>query len=69
MASTLGRKLAPRLPRFFDDVVHCKREGNKFTWATDTVNIDLKARNLPLSGGLAPSFTQIITAWRSKNAG
>jgi hypothetical protein len=69
MASTLGRKLAPRLPRFFDDVVHCKREGNKFTWATDTINIDLKARNLPLSGSLTPSFTQILTAWRSKNAG
>jgi hypothetical protein len=69
MASTLGRKLAPRLPRFFDDVVQCRREGDKFVWATDTLNVDLKARNLPLSGSLAPSFTQIITAWRSKNAG
>jgi hypothetical protein len=68
MASTLGRKLAPRLPRFFDDVVHCRREGAKFIWATDTLNVDLKARNLPLSGSLQPSFQQIITAWRSKNA-
>jgi len=67
MASTLGRKLAPRLPRFFDDVIHCRREGAKFTWATDTMNVDLKARNLPISGGLNPSFQQIITAWRNKN--
>lgn len=67
MASTLGRKLAPKIPRFFDDVVHCKREGQKFSWATDTMNLDLKARNLPLSGGLAPSFTQIISEWRKKS--
>ena len=66
MASTLGRKLAPRLPRFFDDVVQTKREGTKFVWATDTTNVDLKARNLPISGNLEPSFKAVIDAWRKK---
>jgi len=66
MASTLGRKLAPRLPRFFDDVIQCRRDGAKFFWATDTINVDLKARNLPISGNLEPSFTQIVNAWKRK---
>jgi hypothetical protein len=66
MASTLGRKLAPKIPRWFDDVIHCRREGDKFIWSTDTMNVDLKARNLPLSGLLSPSFQQIVQAWRSK---
>jgi hypothetical protein len=64
MAATLGRKLAPRLPRFFDDVIHCKREGTSFSWSTATMNVDLKARSLPLSDKLQPNFRQIIEAWR-----
>lgn len=68
MASTLGRKLAPRLPRFFDDVVHCRREGAQFSWSTASTNVDLKARSLPMSDKLPPTFTQIINAWRKHNA-
>ena len=60
MASTLGRKLAPRLPRFFDEVILCKREGTKFFWSTSAMNVDLKARRLPIADSLPPTFTQII---------
>lgn len=66
MASTLGRKLAPRLPRFFSDVIHCRRDGATFSWSTATVNVDLKARNLPISDKLPPSFVPLITAWKSR---
>lgn len=66
MASTLGRKLAPKLPRFFSDVIHVKRDGTKFSWSTASINIDLKARNLPLADSLPPSFLPIIEAWRSR---
>ena len=66
MASTLGRKVAPRLPRFFDDVIYTRRDGDKFSWSTAAVNVDLKARNLPIKDGLAPDFAQIVTAWESK---
>ena len=48
MASTLGKKLAPKLPRFFSDVVQAKREQANFFWSTDSINTDLKARNLPI---------------------
>jgi hypothetical protein len=56
MASTLGRKLAPRIPRFFDEVVMCKRDGDEFSWSTAARNVDLKARNLIISEKLPPSF-------------
>jgi hypothetical protein len=66
MASTLGRKLAPRLPRFFSDVIHAKREGEKFSWSTATFNVDLKARNVPISETIPPSFVPLIEKWRSR---
>lgn len=66
MAATLGRKLAPKLPRFFSDVIHVKRDGGKFVWSTASINVDLKARNLPLSDQLIPSFQPIIESWRKR---
>lgn len=62
MASTLGRKLAPKIPVFFDDVVLAEREGDKFFWSTSAAGADLKARNLPISAKLPPTFTQIAHA-------
>jgi hypothetical protein len=59
-ASTLGRKLAPRIPRFFDDVIMAQREGKTFTWTTTAMNADLKARNLPWDSKLKPTFRQIV---------
>jgi hypothetical protein len=65
-ASTLGKKLAPKLPRFFDDVIYCVRDGKKFSWSTAAVNVDLKARNLEIGDGLQPSFVQIVESWKKK---
>lgn len=67
MASTLGRKLAPVLPRFFSDVIMTKRDGAKYTWTTAAVGVDLKSRNLPLAEGIEPSFKQILTRWAGRN--
>lgn len=66
--AALGRKLAPRIPRFFSDVIHCQREGDKFTWSTATSNADLKARNLPVAAGLEPSFVPIVNVWKDRCA-
>lgn len=66
MASTLGKKLAPKLPRFFSDVVHCVRDGTQFRWSTASMNVDLKARNLPISDKLSPDFGQILTNWKKQ---
>jgi hypothetical protein len=66
MAATLGRKLAPRLPRFFSDVVLADKQGAKFTWSTAAVGADLKARNLAIADGLPPDFGPIITSWKKQ---
>lgn len=66
MASTLGRKLAPKLPRFFSDVILAKRDGTRFSWNTATANVDLKARNLPIAEGLPASFAPLIAARKAR---
>jgi hypothetical protein len=68
MASTLGRKLAPKVPRFFSEVVMAYREGISFHWSTTAINTDLKCRSLPLSAKLEPSFVPVIEAYKKRIA-
>lgn len=64
--STLGRALAPKIPPMFSDVILTQRDGNKFHWTTANPLADLKARNLPISDNLEPSFKPIIAKWVSR---
>lgn len=70
MASTLGRKLAPKIPRFFSEVVYAKRAVvngvPKFTWSTIDMAADLKNRSLPVSSDLVPSYVPIVDAFRRR---
>lgn len=66
MASTMGKALAPVLPRYFTDVILTKRTGPKFEWDTADSQAVLKARNLPISGSLPPSFAPLIEAWKKR---
>lgn len=68
MASSLGRKLAPRLPRFFSEVVMTVRIGEQFFWSNSETGADLKRRALPLGGKLEPSFQPILNVYRSRLA-
>jgi hypothetical protein len=67
MISTLGKKLAPRVTRWFSEIVMAKRklEDNKakFTWSTLDPTADLKNRALPLSSAIEPSFVPIVKAY------
>lgn len=65
-AATLGRKLAPRLPRFFSDVVLAKRTNATFEWSTTALGVDLKARNLPFSDHLEASFKPLYETWKAR---
>jgi hypothetical protein len=67
MASTLGRKLAPKIPRFFSDVVMARRAGTVFEWSTAAMNVDLKTRNLPINDHIPPSFDVILQKWKERN--
>lgn len=64
VSATLGRKLGPKLPRFFSDVIHVKRIVDKFTWSTMTPNLATKNRYLPIKSDLQPSFAPIVKKWK-----
>jgi hypothetical protein len=68
MVSTLGQKLAPKIPRPFSDVVLARREGSTFTWSTTTPNYRLKTRNFEFSDKIAPTFGPLIRTWKAKIA-
>lgn len=68
MPGALGRKNAPQIPIDFSDVVLCYRENAKFWWSTVNSEADLKARNLPLSDKIEPSFVPLITSWRNSSS-
>jgi len=73
MTSTLGRKLAPKIPRFFGEVIYAVRSidaANKptFTWSTVDRNADLKNRVLPVSNSLSPDFAQVVTGHKKRVA-
>jgi len=65
MASTVGKKLAPKVPIHFSEVVRAHREGKKFFWSTEDEEMELKARSLPWSGEITPSFVQIVESYRA----
>lgn len=70
-AGALGRKLGPKLPRFFSEVIRAERslaQGNKmaFTWRTIDNEADLKNRALPVGINLAPSFEPVVKAYRDR---
>ena len=62
----LGRKLAPKLPKDFSDAVLQVKTEAGFFWSTQENNTDLKARTLPLSSKLQPSFCQVVDSWRKR---
>lgn len=66
MASTLGRKLAPKIPRFFSEVVLASTEAGKYYWNTMSPGIDLKHRALPLAANLPPDFRPIVEAYKRR---
>lgn len=68
MVSTLGRKLAPKVPRFFSEVVLTSTEGGKYYWNTTSAQMDLKHRALPLGQKLVPSFRPIIDNYNQRLA-
>lgn len=74
MASTLGRKLAPKLPRFFSEVVLSKRtvqQGSNnpiFLWSTADAAADLKNRVLPVSPTLLQDYAPVVEGYRKRKS-
>jgi hypothetical protein len=71
MITTVGRKLAPRLPRFFSDVVGTFRDDSipgkpRFYWGTQVPGMRTKTRNLPWSPNLPPDFGPLLKNFRER---
>lgn len=64
--STLGQKLAPKIPPMFSDVILSARVGKEFWWDTENALADLKTRNLPIGPKNPPDFRRIIEKWGSR---
>lgn len=62
--SSLGAKLSPKLPRYFDEVVYADKIDGKFTWATAHRMAVTKNRNLPYAESLPPTFRGIVDGWK-----
>lgn len=70
MVSTLGKKLAPTIPRYFSEVVltttESKGDEKSYYWSTNEANAVLKNRALPIGSKLQPSFQPIVAAYRKR---
>lgn len=67
MVSTLGKKLAPKIPKYFSEYVYAKKTPPaSFTWSTIDKNMDLKNRALTVSESLPPSFVPIVEAYEKR---
>lgn len=64
--SALGKKLGPTIPRWFDDVILTHIVGEEYLWSSSRSNVDLKARHLPISDKLQPSFHDLVQDWKRK---
>lgn len=66
MVGALGSKLAPKVPRFFSEVILAEKTADKFTWSTASAQANLKFRALPNSSNLSPSFKPIVEAYNKR---
>lgn len=65
--STLGRKLAPKIPRFFSEVIRARKDPTgKFFWSTQDSEADLKNRALPSSNTIEQDFGPIVAAYKRR---
>lgn len=65
--STIGAKLAPKIPVCFSEVVRARRDiDGKFYWSNLEPDQDLKSRALPSGNKLEPNFLPIIQAYSER---
>jgi hypothetical protein len=63
MISTLGRKLAPKVPSMFSDIIMTVRNGTAWSWDTANAQADVKTRSLPIQSGIKPDFAPMLEKW------
>lgn len=64
----LGRKVAPELPKNFDDVILAERVGEQFKWNNAAANVDTRPSYLPIAANLPQDFGPIVRRWAENRA-
>lgn len=64
--STLGKKLAPKVPRAWSDCILAMREGSVFKWSSTDTSSFLKTRNFDFSNNIPPTFVPIVQQWHKR---
>lgn len=64
MLSTAGKKLAPKIPRFWSDCFLSRRVGAEYYWSTITAGADLKTRHLALADNIQPNYGTMLSTWK-----
>lgn len=59
-ASVPGKKLAPKIGRFFSEIIEVKRNKSEYFWSNTGENIDVKSRLLPQADKMPPSWDVIV---------
>jgi len=67
-AGALGRKMGPKLPRFFSDVIHCRRDSKGWYWSTLTPSFELKGRNVAWAIDIKPDFGPLLRTYEDRYA-
>jgi hypothetical protein len=67
MTKAVGAAISGDIPPLFSDVIFTVREGDKWYWDTANTMVDVKTRNLPISGRIPPDFAQIMDKWSKRN--
>lgn len=66
MVSTTGKKLAPKVPVPFSEVICSKRGVDEFYWATDLADTTTKWRALPRGSKLPATFVPLVRAYNRR---
>ena len=66
MVGTLGRKLAPKIPRLFDESILVRVKDGKFLWTTSSNQAVVKSRSLELKAELLPTFAPIVKKYHER---
>lgn len=70
MVSVPGRKLAPKIPRFFDDVFYAYRKDRTWNWSTNYPQVaDLKSRHLGIFESNPQDYSLVIDSWQARQQG
>lgn len=66
MVSTIGRKLAPKIPVLFSECILASRKEGKFFFATDVPGVATKWRAMPQGANLPPTFKPLVDAYNKR---